>query len=124
LVRRYDPLSGPDPTEWLGLDELSRIDLVTEYHRRKKVRLPNRRLHATFHVVVENQLAEGFVAAQDALRRLMDGGLDRHEAVHAIGSVVASDVYSALSSGSARGEHEYVRRLSELTAERWLKNSG
>jgi hypothetical protein len=124
LVRRYDPLSGPDPTEWLGLDELSRIDLVTEYHRRKKERLPNRRLHATFHVVVENQLAEGFVAAQDALRRLMDGGLDRHEAVHAIGSVVASDVYSALSSGSARGEHEYVRRLSELTAERWLKNSG
>jgi hypothetical protein len=56
---RYNPELAPDPNEWLQLDEDERLILVEEYHRDARVPLPRkaRRLHATIHAVVENQLA-------------------------------------------------------------------
>jgi hypothetical protein len=42
-MTEYDPVSTPTPGEWLALDEWSRLDLVTDYHRRIKAKLPNRR---------------------------------------------------------------------------------
>jgi hypothetical protein len=58
-VRRYDPLQTPEPGEWLSLDENECIRLVKDYHRRARIRLPNRKAHALFHVIVENQIALG-----------------------------------------------------------------
>jgi hypothetical protein len=55
----YDPLEAPEPEEWLAIDEAERIQLAQDYHRRARVRLPNEKLHAVFHVVVENQIALG-----------------------------------------------------------------
>ena len=54
---RYDPSQPPDPNEWLELDEQERSLLVEDHHRRARIDLPNATLHATMHVVVENQLA-------------------------------------------------------------------
>ena len=53
MIVRYDPLNTPDPAAWLALDESERIQLVQDYHRRARVRLPNARVHASMHIVVE-----------------------------------------------------------------------
>ena len=51
---QYDPDQHVDADKWLKFDESERIEAVREYHRRAKVRLPNDRLHAATHVIVEN----------------------------------------------------------------------
>jgi hypothetical protein len=45
-------------------------------------------------------------------------GLDRHEAVHAIGSVVAAQLYAVLQH-RAFDSVEYEARLDALTADSW-----
>ena len=52
-MQRYDPLKAPDPEEWLALDEQERMELVQDYHRRMRIRLPNAKLHAVAHAIVE-----------------------------------------------------------------------
>ena len=51
----YDPLQGPG-SWWTELAEHERLDLIIDHHRRKRVRLPNARMHALAHLVVENQV--------------------------------------------------------------------
>ncbi len=123
VVRDYDPARPPDPDAWLALDESERVALVERYHRRARVRLPNRRLHAVVHVVVENQLAGRLPAAERALARLTAEGLDRHDAIHALASVVMRCLWSErqqVPRPSDLGE-EYVRQLEQLTAQAWLE---
>ena len=82
-VVEYDPLEAPEPEEWLAIDEAERIRLALDYHRRARVRLPNEKLHAVLHVVIENQIALGDeIPVQHTAQRLMAEGLDRHEAIH------------------------------------------
>jgi len=118
----YDPLQAPDPQEWLAMDEAERIMAIERYHKRERIRLPNLVLHASIHVVVENQVAMGDqYEAAAVLRRLMDEGLDRHEAVHAIGSVVAAEIFEGLrhppESGSLAAS--YLTKLRQITAAKW-----
>lgn len=87
-MNRYEPSKTPDSAEWLALDEQERVALVEEFHRRARVDLPNVKLHATMHVVVENQLALNDEPVVRGLARLIKEGLTRHDAIHAIGSVV------------------------------------
>ena len=95
---RYDPLRPPDAEQWLDLDEMERMDLVADYHRCARIKLPNPRLHATLHVIVENQILladETPVAA--TLDRLLAEGLDRHDAIHAIASVLSGAMFDTIS---------------------------
>jgi hypothetical protein len=86
---RYDANDELDPETWLALDETERIDLVIDHHRRTRVQLEDPKLHAMTHVVVENQIALGDGApVKGTLDRLMAEGLDRHDAIHAIGSIL------------------------------------
>lgn len=81
------------------------------------------RLHATIHTVVETQLEVGeppFV--RSTLERLLVGGLDRHSAVHAIGSVAAREVLEAMQQGQAYDEQRYRAALDELDAKTWRDN--
>jgi hypothetical protein len=103
------------------MDETERQLAVEAYHRAARLRMPNATLHAVMHAVVENQLAEGLKPVTRALARLMSEGLDRHEAVHAIGSVVAGRIYSMLKQKQA-DSGEYLRAVEELTAEKWRKS--
>jgi hypothetical protein len=124
-MTKYDPFRDPDPNEWLALDEDTRRVLVEDYHRRAKVRLPNSLLHATFHAVVETQIAEGDrYPAKAKLASLMRDGLDRHEAIHAIGSVVSGQMFRAMKNPSEVKDlnSEYWAALERLTAESWLKS--
>src|SRR3954462_2248149 len=118
---QYDPHHDTDPNAWLALDESKRIELVRQYHRQERIRLPNETLHATTHVIVENQLALGDpFQVRDALLRLMEEGLDRHEALHAIGSVLAEQLFAALTErGGTDLTPDYVEKLKDLTAESW-----
>src|SRR5438132_9770600 len=92
---RYDPEVAPSAEAWLALDEAERIQLVEAYHRDARAEIPRkaRRLHASIHTVVENQLALNDEPVVRALARLRTEGLSRHDAVHAIGSVVAKWLY-------------------------------
>ena len=122
-MEAYDPLNAPDPDEWQSMDEDERITLVMEHHRESGVELPNEQVHAVVHVVVENQITLGDeMSAQAALERLMREGLDRHEAIHAVGSVLVDFVQALIRDDAAPGTNErYNVELEKLTAAEWLK---
>jgi Domain of unknown function (DUF1841) len=122
MVNSYDPDRSSPAADWLGTDEGERLELVASYHRRNKIRLPNAQLHAVLHVIVENQLALGEEAVRNTLGRLQSEGLSRHDAVHAIGSVLAEDLYELMRENTdATGNtyRRYLDRLGTLTADRW-----
>jgi len=82
-------------------------------------------LHATIHVVVENQIALGEVVVIDALARLRAEGLTRHDAVHAVGMVLAGHIYELRKSPPTQTSDPnppYLDRLRRLTAAEWLRS--
>ena len=93
-MMKYDPDRTPSPEAWLALDEGERIEQVSAYHRQLPAKLPNARLRAAFHVVVESQLAAGVEVVRQTLGRLKAEGLNRHEAMPGIGSVLAKPGWS------------------------------
>jgi hypothetical protein len=103
-VARYDPLAAPDSAAWLALDENERLELVRKYHRRQRITLPNLELHAVAHAAIENQLAEGLAPAATALGRLLAEGLDRHEAVHTLGSVLMEHIRNLTNKPRVDGD--------------------
>jgi uncharacterized protein len=79
-------------------------------------------MHAVIHLIVENQLAmPDQDVVRDALSRLCNEGLERHEALHAVGSVVAEHMVDLARGGRATsgGTAEYHAKLAELSAARW-----
>ena len=119
-MNRYDPLNEPKPDEWLAIDDQERVSLIAGFHKKAGVHLPNHTLHAAMHAVVENQLAEGVPVPCETLSRLIQEGLDRHDAVHAIGSVLAEHIFSVLNKGAGGDPNErYYQALRTLTAAKW-----
>jgi hypothetical protein len=119
---RYDPANAPNRSAWLEADEAERLEAILRYHRRAKEHAGNLRAHSAIHTAVENQLAEGHDVAVRTMTRLMAEGLDRHDAVHAIGSVVAKQMYAMLKERRPHDAVEYAAQLAELTAESWRKS--
>ena len=123
-MRRYDPLRGPKPEIWLQLDESEQIEAVEKYHRRANIALPNMRVHALMHVIVETQIAKNdpieVRQTLDRLRRQMD----RHDAIHAIGCVLSEYLYSALTTphGKEFDLAGYRAALGKLTRESWYRD--
>ncbi len=119
----YDPLCAPDPGAWLALDEGERILLVERYHEEAGEPVPEAGMtvHATIHVVVENQVAEGMEIVAATLERLVAEGLDRHDAVHAVGAVLSEEMFRLLQEEDAAGFRHawYAERLNRLTAAGW-----
>ena len=122
-MERYDPEMSPAGEDWLELDEGERLLLVEGYHRDARITLPKRarRLHASMHVVVENQLASNDEPVVRALARLMKEGLSRHDAVHAIGSLVAEEVYDLPKQEELPDtvRARYYAAVERLTAAAW-----
>ena len=120
-VNHYDPSTAPDAAEWLDLDEQERVQLVERYHSRARVDLPDLTLHATIHVIAENQLASHDEPVVRALARLIQGGLTRHDALHAIGSVIAEQIYDLLNLGEApeASRARYYAAIERITAAEW-----
>ena len=127
-MNAYNPEIPPNPSEWLALGEERRIDLAVGFHEAAGVDLPDLRMHAVFHCVVETQLAEKYQPALDALDRLQRGGLHLHDSIHAIGSVLAEHLHKIAQPQWQRNVEEhnahYAAELGRLTAKRWRKRYG
>jgi Domain of unknown function (DUF1841) len=125
---RYNPEIAPEPDYWLELDEAERLLRVEEYHRDARIALPKkaRRLHASMHTIVENQLALQDEPVVRALERLMKEGLSRHDAVHAIGSRVAEQIYDILKNKESPevSTTRYYAAIERLTAAGWRNGDG
>jgi hypothetical protein len=122
-MESYDPNRAIDPKEWNALDEGARHHFVERFHRWKRIEVPNLQTHAAIHVVVENQVALGSeIPVQKTLTRLMEEGLNRHDAIHAIGTVLAGIMFDLIELGVSGQDvnADYYRELEELTAESWL----
>ena len=125
-MKVYDPDQAIDPLEWNRLDDDERQYLVERYHRKKRIKMPNLHVHAAIHVVVENQVARGTeIPTQKTRARLMQEGLSRHDAIHAIGSVLAGCMFDLIKHGAKDQDvnADYFRRLEELTAGSWLESA-
>jgi alpha-beta hydrolase superfamily lysophospholipase len=120
-VKRYDPDHSPNPEQWLALDEQTRIRLAEEHHRAAKIKLPNLKAHAVFHAIIENQIAENTEPVIRAMARLSTEGLSRHDAIHAIASVLAEHIHELLNAkeDQASSVAIYNAAVERLTARRW-----
>lgn len=122
-MRKYDPERMPDAVEWLALDEQERVELAEAYHREARVKVPNTKMHATIHAVVENQIAEGHEPVIRAMSRLTSAGLSRHDALHAVGSVLAEHLFELIKDGSTSTNSmiSYDAAIERLTPESWRR---
>jgi hypothetical protein len=122
----YNPGQPLDAKWWTSLDEPERIDAILQYHRQTGDEIPNEEIHAAIHNIIENQILLGDEIPVSAThRRLMDEGLDRHDALHAIGSVLVPFLFDTVQQemGETRpadNNARYYQQLEELTADGWL----
>ena len=121
----YDAQKAPNSERWIALEEGERLAEIIEYHEYIGDELPNLNLHAAIHAIVENQIAMGEDAPASTLNRLTSEGLDRHDAVHAIGTVLSEQIFNVLNGRQSNGYDaaRYDRQLAKLTAKKWRKGS-
>ncbi len=125
-MKKYDPDRPVDPQRWLVLSEPKRLDMILKYHRLAGIRLPNPRIHAVFHQIIETQVALGDeLPVRGTLDRLMAEGLDRHDAIHAIGYVLSGHIYDLLKGEIMQMDPNpaYFAALEKLTAKSWLSGA-
>lgn len=123
--KKYNPLIVPHPEKWLALPEDERIALIKTYHEQEGIEMPNFFIHAMMHTVIENQAALGDempVAAK--LLSLQKEGLDRHDAIHAVASVLANYLFDAANDNSASNDvnADYEEGVRQLTKQSWLNS--
>jgi hypothetical protein len=121
---RYNPEQAPDPDMWLELDEDERIELIQDFVEINEtdVQEDAKKMHALIHVAVENQLAMAIEPVPATVARLVRQGLDRHDAVHAVGAVLSGDMYEMMKGATQPwNPQHYEERLKKLTAKRWRK---
>lgn len=125
-MRSYNPSKTLNHREWLALDEGERLYLVKEFHQSHGEFGASVNAHAAIHAAVETQIALDTPSVRAALGRLRGQGLSRHDAVHAIGSVLAEHMHELLTSGQPATEEaneRYYQRLSKFNAEDWLRDA-
>ncbi len=118
----YDAARAPDAARWLRADERRKQRAVEKHHDKLggHPAAPDPRLHAVMHVIVENQIAAGEPKEVPAtVSRLMAAGLTRHEAVHAVGSVVAKEVWQVLREHRRFDREWMAGALESLEPEPW-----
>ncbi len=120
-MREYDPSATLNPEKWDLLDEDEKMALVQQYHEESDSDLPDLALHSLVHTIVENQIALGDeIPVAATLARLEREGLDRHDAIHAIASILVNYLHEILSGSDAKSGHEqYYEAVTALTAESW-----
>jgi len=120
---RYDPDKHVPAAEWLALDESEQHRIVQRYHKHAGLSLPSSRVHAAIHAAIETQIAQGHGPATQALERVMTQGLSRHDAVHALGSVMAKHIYEIMTQRQPFDELRYTTDLDALSADQWCADS-
>jgi hypothetical protein len=125
LLTEYDPDRAPDAERWLAQDEMGLVDLVQRYHRAERIPLPDERVHAALHVMVENQVALGDrTPVRQAVDRLMGEGMSRHDAIHAVGAILSRHMHQARDAGVPVSRERYFDDVRAVTLDRWLADYG
>ena len=125
MLTKYDPERAPDPARWLAQDEQQLTSIIERYHRRQRIDNERPQVHAAIHLVVENQVAMGDeLPVAEAVQRLMGEGLSRHDAIHAVGSVLAGFLNETMRSEAEPDNEAYNREVRALTKERWYADYG
>lgn len=120
----YDPNQPPDPESWLEMDEQERLMLIEQHHESEglNVDVPSPTAHAAMHAVVENQIAEGQPPeTASTVQRLQREGLDRHDAIHSVASVLAGHIWEMQRHRRPFDQKKYLKQLRKLTAKKWLR---
>ena len=119
----YDPSVPPGSEEWLALTEGEQINAVLAYCEANEPGLPSVLAHAAIHTAVETQIAMGCEIPVEATHsRLLDEGLSRHDAIHAIGMILSEHMFDLMNSPAPAGDPNipYYDNLKKLTAQSWL----
>ncbi len=71
--------------------------------------------HIAIHQTVENQIADLTPPqAAETLEALIQAGHERHDAIHAIGSLVAAEIFEIMKNKRPFDQSSYVEALREL----------
>jgi len=71
--------------------------------------------HVAIHQMIANQIANREPPQTvETLEALMQAGYTRHEAIHAIGGILADEIYEILRDKRPFDEADYVQALREL----------
>ncbi|MGE0417002.1 MAG: DUF1841 family protein [Acetobacteraceae bacterium] len=127
-IDSYDPLQPPDPAVWQEASSEDRIRVVRAYHEAAGMSGSALTVHGGLHVTVENQIALNdppIVAVK--VQQLMAQGLDRHQALHAVASVLIDHMRRMTAPGRRPMEREalaeaYIGAVRRLNARKWLKS--
>lgn len=114
----YHPLIEPNKDEWLESSEYDRIDAVRKYHENSdedEFEEGNAlSIHSMLHVIVENQLAMGIELNPETIEKLTQQGLDRHEAIYAIGAIISDDIFYIVRGDKTEfSPTEYQKKLEK-----------
>ena len=115
-MRSYNPTKAPPAREWLALSEPERLRLVQVFHEAHGEYGESLDAHCGVHAAVETQLAMKASGSRDALSRLRKQGLNRHEAIHAIGMALIEHLREAARGDAATS---YEQKLANLDALDW-----
>jgi hypothetical protein len=120
MGEEYTPGAGKTDDSWLSVDEDGRIEIIERYHDEHDDHppAPNPRQHALYHNVIESQIAEDERVA-DVYDHLVDEGVSRHNAIHAMGSVVQKYIKRAMKEGEPIDEEAYRSELEALDPDEW-----
>lgn len=117
---KYEPSLPVDPRLWSALSEPERVKATEAAHLPPPDGHPpidNTRVHAALHAVVETQVAAGQPPeARRALERLIAEGVDRHTAIHALGTVASEFLLQVLHRGQKFDAEAYAKGLRALSA--------
>ena len=124
----YNPEIEPTGPSWLALDEQERIALTERFHRRANIELPDVKAHAVIHAIVENQIALKVGSVVRAVPRLVKQGLSRHDAIHAVASVLAEHLHeqanAEIEDSAEVSNARYEASVERLNAKEWLAKYG
>ena len=84
--------------------------------------MPPSQCQLVLHDDVNDGVELGDAVVAETLARLKSEGLTRHDALHAIGSVLAADLYELMQDNSETtggAYFRYLERLRKLTANNW-----
>lgn len=123
MMEKYNPQIEPNKQIWLNTSEDERIDMVREYHKKNDdLEDDALTIHSAIHVIVENQLAMGIELLPETITKLIRQGLERHEAIHAVGAIISENIFDLVRGNKSEfSPKQYRNKLDKITAKRWRK---
>jgi hypothetical protein len=109
----------------LDLSEEETILATKKYHddHEPKMDEGSSIIHAAMHAVIETQIAMiDPPQVHRTFTKLIDAGLDRHDAIHIVGSVLAEQLYHLMELQKSAQYNPYGRSLGELDIKKWKKH--